>query len=44
MLEEFEFLMESIWEQSVVSETSDEEQEDPTQGDEIRTPWGGLVD
>lgn len=44
MLEEFEFLMENIWEQSVVSETSDEEQEDPTQGDEIRTPWGGLVD
>lgn len=23
---------------------NEEEAEDPTQGDEIRTPWGGLVD
>lgn len=22
----------------------EEEWDDPTQGDEIRTPWGGLVD
>ena len=49
MLEDFENLMFPFWDQITqkpeeISSTRVNEMEDPTQGDEIRTPWGGCVD
>lgn len=46
MLEDFENLMFPLWVQEPEegSFTEMQEEEDPTQGEDIRTPWGGLVD